>query len=132
MLLDPALPSANLDSLMYRSEPHAQPNGSANLAGAVLVGLQQKRSIIAQVIEGRMTLSEAAGRFQIAHQAASVCLAQATGTKRAADHESACRELIGWVYLTLADRPEYADRVSEKLESELRENLKRGQNMPPR
>jgi hypothetical protein len=103
--------------------------GAANTAEpalpkAVLLGLQQKQAIINQVIEGRLPLWEAADRFQAAHQAARVCLETATGVPgHSIDGEAVCRQIIGWVYLALSDRPEQADRVSERLEGELREHL---------
>jgi hypothetical protein len=97
-----------------------------NLPNAVLIGLQQKRAIINQVIEGRLALWDAAGRFQAAHQAARACLERATGVpNNTIDGESVCRTIIGWVHLVLSDRPEQADRVSERLESELRDFLKK-------
>jgi len=100
-------------------------NSEPALPKAVLLGLQQKQAIINQVIEGRLPLSEAASRFQAAHQAASVCLETATGVpSHTIDNEAACRAIIGWVCLALSDRPEHADRVSERLESELRDLLK--------
>ena len=101
---------------------------------AVLVGLQQKQAIINQVIEGRLPLWEAAGRFQVAHQAARVCLETATGVpNNSIDGEAVCRTIIGWVCLALSDRPEQADRVSERLELELREFLtKNAVRTPPR
>jgi hypothetical protein len=94
------------------------------LPKAVLQGLQQKQAIINQVIEGRLALWEAASRFQAAHQAARLCLETATGVpSHSIDSEAVCRQIIGWVYLALSDRPEQADRVSERLEGELREHL---------
>ena len=90
----------------------------------MLLGLQQKQAIINQVIEGRLPLWEAASRFQAAHQAARVCLETATGVpSHSIDGEAVCRTIIGWVCLALSDRPEHADRVSERLEGELREFL---------
>jgi hypothetical protein len=103
--------------------------GTANIAEpalpkAVLLGLQQKQAIINQVIEGRLPLWEAAGRFQAAHQAARRCLETATGVpSHAIDSEQVCRTIIGWVHLVLSDRPEQADRVSDRLEMELSEHL---------
>jgi hypothetical protein len=95
------------------------------LTKAVLLGLQQKQAIINQVIDGRLPLTEAAGRFLVAHQAAGVCLEQATGVpSHTIENEDACRTIIGWVCLALSDRPEYADRVSERLECELRDMKK--------
>jgi hypothetical protein len=99
-------------------------NVEPTLPKAVLLGLQQKQQIINAVIEGHIPLWEAASRFQLAHVAASQCLETATGVpSRTIDNESACRALIGWVWLTLSDRPEYADRVSERLEGELKEHM---------
>ncbi len=101
-------------------------NTESALPKAVLAGLQQKQAIINQVIAGRLPLTEAADRFQIAHQAAGACLERATGVpSHAIDSEELCRTIIGWVYLTLSDRPEHADQVSERLEHELREQMKK-------
>jgi len=113
----------------------AEPNAAPALPKAVLLGLQQKQAIINQVIEGHLPLWEAAGRFQVAHQAARVCLERATGVPtHTIDNEAVCRTIIGWVYLTLLDRPEQADRVSERLEGELREQLSKNAltKTPPR
>lgn len=101
-------------------------NAEPAMPKAVLAGLQQKQAIINEVIGGHLALSEAASRFQIAHQAAVACLERATGVpNHSIDGEEVCRAIIGWVYLTLSDRPEYADRVSDRLECELRELLKK-------
>jgi len=111
------------------------PNSAPALPKAVLLGLQQKRAIINEVIDGHLPLSEAAGRFQAAHQAARVCLERATGVPaHSIDNESVCRTIIGWVCLVLSDRPEHADRVSERLEVELRELLSKNAlvKTPPR
>ncbi|HEX3147536.1 MAG TPA: hypothetical protein VHR66_05595 [Gemmataceae bacterium] len=99
-------------------------NAAPALPKAVLLGLQQKQAIINQVIDGHLPLWDAAGRFQTAHQAARVCLEEATGVPSLSiDGEAVCRTIIGWVCLALSDRPEQADRVSERLELELREIL---------
>jgi hypothetical protein len=101
-----------------------EPNIAPALPKAVLLGLQQKQAIITEVIDGHLGLWEAAGQFQAAHQAARVCLETATGVPtHSIDGETVCRTIIGWVYLALSDRPEHADRVSERLEGELRELL---------
>jgi hypothetical protein len=110
-------------------------NAEPTLPRAVLQGLQQKQQIINAVIEGHIPLWEAADRFQDAHRAASLCLETATGVpSRTIDNETACRAVIGWVWLALSDRPEQAERVSERLEGELRELLNRGADVrtPPR
>lgn len=111
------------------------PNAAPILPKAVLLGLQQKQAIINEVIGGHLPLWEAAGRFQAAHQAARVCLERATGVPgHTIDGETVCRTIIGWVYLALSDRPEHADRVSERLEGELRDYLSRNAlvKTPPR
>ena len=99
-------------------------NAAPALPKAVLLGLQQKQAIINEVIDGHLPLWDAAGRFQAAHQAARVCLEKATGVpSHSIDGEAVCRTIIGWVYLALSERPEQADRVSERLEGELHEVL---------
>ena len=111
------------------------PNAAPTLPKAVLLGLQQKQAIINEVIGGHLPLWEAAGRFQAAHQAARVCLETATGVpNHTIDGEAVCRTIIGWVYLALSDRPEHADKVSERLEGELRDYLSRNAlvKTPPR
>ncbi len=101
-------------------------NSAPTLPKAVLLGLQQKQAIINEVIDGHLPLWEAASRFQIAHQAARACLETAIGVPtHSIDGEAVCRTIIGWVCLALTDRPEHADRVSERLEAELRELLNR-------
>ena len=104
------------------------------LPKAVLLGLQQKQRIIVQVIDGHLPLWEAATEFQAAHRAAGVCLESATGVPgHSIDGEAVCRTIIGWVHLTLSDRPEQADRISERLESELRDHLQQANHLvPPR
>ena len=53
-------------------------------------------------------------------------LERATGVAcPAVDTEAACRAVIGWVCLTLRDRPEQADMVSDRLERELQGYLER-------
>lgn len=100
-------------------------NAEPAIPKAVMLGLQQKQAIISQVIDGKLPLWEAAGRFQLAHTAACQCLESATGVpNHSIDNESVCRTVIGWVFLALSDRPEHADRVSERLELELRDTLK--------
>ena len=110
-------------------------NAAPALPNAVLAGLQQKQSIINRVIEGRLPLWEAASQFQVAHRAACACLESATGVpNHSIDSEATCRTIIGWVCLALSDRPEQADRVSERLETELRDALKKNTSAltPPR
>jgi hypothetical protein len=75
-------------------------------ADAALVPLARKLDAVSQLIEGRLTLLEAASRFQ------------AVGGSDA-DGETVCRTVIGWVHLLLNERPEQAEAVSERLESEL-------------
>ena len=86
----------------------------------VLRGLIEKNEIIGELIAGRVSLRDAAGRFQAAHMAAGDCLERTTGVpSRSLGSENTCRSLIGWVRLSLKDRPEQADRVTARLEEEL-------------
>jgi hypothetical protein len=95
-----------------------------SLPKAVLSGLHAKQQIINELISGKRTLVSAANDFQSVHLAASDCLEKATGVpSRSFDHEGACRTVIGWVCLSLSDRPEQAERISERLEVELRDGL---------
>ncbi|WP_020473869.1 hypothetical protein [Zavarzinella formosa] len=88
--------------------------------GDVLRGLVEKNRIVTDLIDGRVSLKEAAGRFQKAHVAGGQCLERTTGVpSRSVETENTCRSLIGWVRLTLRDRPEQADRVTARLEDEL-------------
>lgn len=72
----------------------------------LLAGLSQKQQAVADVIAGRLTLHEAAARFQAADG-------------ETADGETLCRAVIGWVHLAFRDQPERADRVAGRLEREL-------------
>ncbi|MSR53216.1 MAG: hypothetical protein EXS09_07985 [Gemmataceae bacterium] len=100
-------------------------NAEPALPKAVMLGLQQKQVIITQVIDGKLPLREAADRFQLAHLAAGRCSESTTGVpNHLIDNESVGRTVIGWVYLALSARPEQADRVSERLEVEIRDTLK--------
>jgi hypothetical protein len=86
----------------------------------VLTGLIEKHRIINELIQGKVTLREAAMQFQQAHIAAGNCIERATGVpSRFIEMEKTCHTLIGWVRLTLKDRPEYADRITARLEQEM-------------
>jgi hypothetical protein len=76
--------------------------------------LRIKDEIVGQVCRGQLPLQVAAARFRAA---------SGLGT---ADEETVCRTLIAWVGLALADRPEWAAAVTERLASELELNLARG------
>lgn len=91
-----------------------------NCTDDVLNGLIEKNRIISELIEGKVTLRDAAKRFQNAHQAAGNCIERAIGMpSRFIETEYTCHALIGWVRLTLKDRPEFADRITARLEQEL-------------
>jgi len=108
----------------YRSS-HNSPN--LNVAfnpGVVQQSLSTKQQIINELIAGRLKLLEATERFRVAHAAAAACLASATGGVSAdADAENMCRTVIGWVCLSLSNRPEEAERVSASLERELQSEI---------
>jgi hypothetical protein len=96
------------------------------LPTTVLQCLVVKQQIIRQVIEGRMVLWEAASRFQTVHRVAAACIESATGIPAStSDGENLCRTVIGWVYLSLSNRPEEAERVSNRLERELQSHLEK-------
>ena len=100
----------------------------------VLENLQRKKQIINELIAGSLELVEAATRFRPIHCASADCLGDATGiATMLTDNEYLCRTMIGWVHLALNQRPEMAERVSERLERELQHHLDRcGQvNLPP-
>lgn len=106
-----------VSKIMDNSSAPTLNHGSAR---DVLRGLIEKQQIIGELIEGKVSLREAAGRFQVAHHAAGDCLERTTGVpSRSLETENTCRSLIGWVRLTLKDRPERADRVTARLEEEL-------------
>ncbi|HJZ60370.1 MAG TPA: hypothetical protein VKE74_35830 [Gemmataceae bacterium] len=81
---------------------------------ALLNGLDEKQQAVAGVIAGRLTLLEAAARFRAAG-----------GGPVEADGEAVCRSVIGWVHLALSERPERAEEVSARLESELQSYIGR-------
>jgi hypothetical protein len=88
---------------MIAPRPHA--------SREMLAGLRLKQSAVAAVVDGKLTLSEAAARFRDAQ-----C---------GSDGETLCRSVIGWVHLALSDRPERAEAVSSRLERELQVYLDR-------
>jgi hypothetical protein len=83
-----------------------------------------KQQIINDLIAGRIELLEATARFHAIHSESASHLARATGVPAAvAGAENMCRTVIGWVHLTLRNRPEEADRLSNRLERELEGHL---------
>ncbi len=118
-----------------RSNPFPADHGTtenvllAEGPNALLQGLQRKRRIIAELIEGHMPLLQAASQFEAAQQASSACFERVTGIPSATDSESICRTVIGWVHLVLSDRPEQAERVSQQLEKELQGYLQQYGNV---
>lgn len=88
----------------------------------LLTGLTRKQQAVAGVIDGRLSLLEAAAWFRAAGLDSPVADAQAVPPSEA---ESLCRSVIGWVHLALCDRPERAETVSGELECELEHYLGR-------
>jgi hypothetical protein len=84
---------------------------------ALLAGLWLKQQAVVAVIDGRISLWEAAARFRSAQPAP-------------ADAEALCRSVIGWVGLALSDRPERAELVTRRLEQELQGYLDRFGRLP--
>jgi hypothetical protein len=87
-------------------------------AEKALSGVRAKQHIISRLIDGELTLMEAAVRFFQADRASR------PGRPVPPDGEEVCRTVIGWAHLALADRPEQADTLGERLEADLR-NLRR-------
>jgi hypothetical protein len=85
----------------------------------LLAGLCQKQQAVVAVIDGRMSLLEAAARFRAAQQ-----------PPVPADGETLCRSVIGWVELALRDCPERAELVTRRLEQELQGYLDRFGRLP--
>lgn len=81
------------------------------MAWELLSGLRHKQEAVTAVIDGKLSLLEAAARFR--------------DGKANMDGETLCRAVIGWVHLALSDRPEKAEAVSLRLESELQSYLDR-------
>jgi hypothetical protein len=108
-----------MPALASPSRPSRAARGSDRLAA-----LQAKQEAVRDLIEGRARLFEAAARFlsiQRQRPAANPLAAVAV----CCDDESACRTVIGWAHLALSDRPEQAEALSSRLESELQEHLNR-------
>src|SRR5271166_5263171 len=77
--------------------------------------LTTKQQIINELIAGRLELMEATARFHAVHSESAFHLSRATGAPAAAAGiENMCRTVIGWVHLTLRNRPEEADRLSNR------------------
>jgi hypothetical protein len=113
----------------YPVDRNARNDVDAKFPTTVMQCLVVKQQIIRQVIEGRMELWEAASRFHTVHRVAVACIESATGIpSAAADSENLCRTVIGWVYLSLSNRPEEAERVSNRLERELQVHLETNGN----
>ncbi|GEM_PF-2684583 len=111
--------------------PYRSTHDSRNLQasfnpGVVQQSLRAKQQIISELIAGRLKLLEATERFRVAHAATAACLSGAAmGTGIESDPENLCRTVIGWVCLTLSNRPEEAERVSASLERELQREIER-------
>jgi hypothetical protein len=87
--------------------------------------LRVKEEIVEQVSRGQMGLLEAAARFQAVNRlVAQSYLGPVLGLE-SQDAEGACRTVIAWAGLALADRPEQAAVVHDRLEAELSLNLQR-------
>jgi hypothetical protein len=110
----------------YRaSSPSAQTSTKVS-SHLVQQCLTTKQQIINELIAGRLKLLEATARFHAVHSESASHLARATGAPvTVAGIETMCRVVIGWVHLTLRNRPEEADRLSNRLERELEGHLDR-------
>jgi hypothetical protein len=87
--------------------------------------VRAKQQIIHRLIDGELGLFEAAARFWQVQKQDSVRGPLPAPGPNPQDGEGVCRTVIGWAYLALADRPEQANSLSERLESELTNHLTR-------
>jgi hypothetical protein len=101
-----------LSSEVLEEKPRRLP---IDLAGPALQRVRIKQDIVAQLIGGRLSLFEAARRFQAAQG----------GTWSEEKSEELCRMVIGWAHLALSDWPERAEAVSAALERQLNSHLSR-------
>ena len=92
---------------------------------SVLQGVEAKKRVVVDLIEGRLTFLEAVARFDAIHRDSTANLEMKMGILASHDGESLCRKVIGWVPLVLGDRPEQADAITARLEGELQAILDR-------
>jgi len=85
----------------------------------VLEGVEAKKHIVSELIEGRLCLLEAVAQFEAVHRTSTLDLEHSLGVPVSQDGESICRSVIGWIPIVMGDRPEQANMVIEKLEGEL-------------
>jgi hypothetical protein len=97
-------------------EPASRNQFGSEARMTAMRNLEAKKQIVNQVIGGRLPLFEAAARFQ--------ALSGLT-----ASGETACRTVIGWVALALSERPEQADKISDRLERELQKFLENSEQI---
>lgn len=91
-----------------------RPGSKRNNHRQALQRIHLRQQTIVALIEGRLSLLEAADRFRD----------PIPGTQ-SDDGESVCRSVIGWAHLALRDRPERAEALSEVLENQLSAHLAR-------
>jgi len=113
----------------YPAERTSKYSRTSVTPGVVLNCLREKQLIIGELIAGRLPLIEAAEKFQAVHETSATHIENLSArTGVLVEPEGMCRTLIGWVHLSLSQRPEEAERVSERLECELQRNVSRSAN----
>jgi hypothetical protein len=86
--------------------------------------IEVKRQLAAEVVARRLTLAEAARRFRILHQQATIHLTMPEPVPpNPSEEEEFCREVLGYVEDALTSRPDEADAVRTWLEEELWDHL---------
>ncbi len=109
-----------MPSILYHAERETAKRKPSQSPRSVEQCLKTKQIIVNELIAGRLELLEAASRFQAVHSTSAEC------SKESSVNENMCRTLIGWVHLSLCgNRPEEAERVSDRLERELQKHLDR-------
>jgi len=87
-----------------------------------------KQRIAQDLIDGQMTLLEAAAHFRAADQQPPAFDWQAfrVSVQGQSDEERHCRTVVNYVFTTLADDPFLADTFRDRLQEELAEHLRCG------
>ena len=104
----------------YPSETVDSPFTTMNIVRAAVAA---KKQILAELIEGHLTLIEAVARFEAVKCDTTTEILRTLGVTPPENTLSRCRAVIGWVQLVLSDRPEQAEAVSERLEVELQQHV---------
>jgi hypothetical protein len=121
-VIDPwATPGESRRGLRLEVEPAAAPRR-----------LRAKMEIVQQLIDGRITLPEAAGAVRdLLGETSPTLQVIRRWEKGGSDEECLCRHLIRMARETLEEEPQQATQVARRLEAELRSGAAMGQPPDP-